>query len=110
MKIHVYYIYILTNKSNSVVYIGVTNDLVRRCHEHKMKLIKGFTEKYNVDKLVYYEVFDQIENAIKREKQIKGYSRTKKDMLIDVVNPEREELYHNGVITEIPHSVSLHSE
>jgi len=110
MKIHVYYIYILTNKSNSVVYIGVTNDLVRRCHEHKMKLIKGFTEKYNVDKLVYYEVFDQIDYAIKREKQIKGYSRTKKDMLIDVVNPEREELYHNGVITEIPHSVSLHSE
>lgn len=92
MKIHVYYIYILANKSNSVVYIGVTNDLVRRCHEHKMKLVKGFTEKYNVDKLVYYEVFDQIDFAIKREKQIKGYSRYKKDMLICNVNPEREEL------------------
>ena len=70
MKLQIYYIYILTNKTNSVVYIGVTNDLVRRCHEHKKKLIKGFTEKYNVDKLVYYEVYDQIEVAINREKQI----------------------------------------
>ena len=110
MKIHIYYTYILANKSNSVVYVGVTNDLVRRCHEHKKKLIKGFTEKCNVDKLVYYEVFDHIEFAIRREKQIKGYSRAKKDILIDGVNPEREELYHNGVIMEIPHSASLHSE
>jgi len=110
MKIHVYYIYILSNKSNSVVYVGVTNDLVRRCHEHKTKLIKGFTEKYNVDKLVYYEVFDQIDFAIKREKQIKGYSRIKKDMLIDKVNSEREELYRNGVIKEIPYSTACHSE
>jgi putative endonuclease len=110
MKIHVYYIYILTNKSNSVVYVGVTNDLVRRCHEHKKKLIKGFTEKYNVDKLVYYEVFDQIDFAIKREKQIKGYSRAKKDLLINKANPEREELYHNRVITEIPHFTAFHSE
>jgi len=110
MKIHIYYTYILANKSNSVVYVGVTNDLVRRCYEHKKKLIKGFTEKYNVDKLVYYEVFDHIEFAIRREKQIKGYSRAKKDILIDGVNPEREELYHNGVIMEIPHSASLHSE
>ena len=110
MKIHIYYIYILSNKNNSVVYVGVTNDLVRRCFEHKKKLIKGFTEKYNVDKLVYYEVFDHIDFAIRREKQLKGYSRAKKDMLIDAVNPEREELYHNGVIKEIPHSVSLHSE
>ena len=110
MKLHIYYIYILTNKSNSVVYVGVTNDLVRRCHEHKKKLIKGFTEKYNVDRLVYYEVFDHIDFAIKREKQIKGYSRAKKDLLIDNVNPEREELYHNGVIKEIPHSTAFHSE
>ena len=110
MKIHIYYIYILANKSNSVLYVGVTNDLVRRCHEHKKKLIKSFTEKYNVDKLVYYEVFDYIEQAINREKQIKGYSRIKKDMLINKVNPEREELYRNGVIKGIPHSASLHSE
>jgi putative endonuclease len=104
MKIYIYYIYILSNKNNNVLYVGVTNDLVRRCHEHKKKLVKGFTEKYNVDKLVYYEVFDFIELAIKREKQIKGYSREKKDMLIDNVNPERNELYNNGVIKEIPHS------
>ena len=110
MKIHIYYIYILTNKNNTVLYTGVTNDLVRRCHEHKNKLHKGFTEKYNVDKLVYYEVFDFIEMTIKREKQIKGYSRAKKDLLIDNVNPERNELYNNGVIQEIPHSASLHSE
>jgi putative endonuclease len=110
MKIRIYYIYILANKSNSVIYIGVTNDLVRRCHEHKIKLVKGFTEKYNVDKLVYYEVFDDINLAIAREKQVKGYSRAKKDLLIDKLNPKREELYHNGVIWEIPHSTTLHSE
>ena len=107
---HVYYIYILANKNNRVLYVGVTNDLVRRCHEHKKKLIKGFTEKYNVDKLIYYEVFDQIDFAIKREKQIKGYSRTKKDMLINKVNLERDELYHNGVILKIPHSAMLYPE
>ncbi len=110
MKIHNYYIYILANKSNSVLYTGVTNDLVRRCHEHKTKLIKGFTEKYNVDKLIYYEVFDYIDLAIKREKQIKGYSRKKKDMLVEKFNPCRNDLYNDGKITEIPHSASLHSE
>jgi putative endonuclease len=110
MKIYIYYIYILSNKNNNVLYVGVTNDLVRRCHEHKKKLVKGFTEKYNVDKLVYYEVFDFIELAIKREKQIKGYSREKKDMLIDNVNPERNELYNNGVIKEIPHSKKTSNE
>ena len=109
MKIYIYYIYILTNKNNTVLYTGVTNDLVRRCYEHKNKLVKGFTEKYNVDKLVYYEVFDYIDFAIKREKQIKGYSREKKDMLIDKVNINRNELYDNGKITEIPNSASLYS-
>ena len=104
MEIHIYYVYILANKSDSVLYIGVTNDLTRRCHEHKNKLLSGFTQKYNVDKLVYYEVFDYIEFAIKREKQLKGYSRAKKDLLIDKVNPQREELYNNGVIKKIPRS------
>ena len=99
MKLHIYYVYILSNKNNNVLYAGVTNDLVRRCHEHKLKLLKGFTKKYNVDKLVYYEMFDHIEIAIEREKQIKGYSRKKKDLLIDKVNSERNELYHDGVIT-----------
>jgi putative endonuclease len=108
MKLYIYYIYILANKNNTVLYTGVTNDLVRRIHEHKNKLIKGFTEKYNVDKLVYYEIFDFIELAINREKQIKGYSRSKKDLLIDQKNPERNELYNNGLINEIPHSTALH--
>ena len=85
-KIYVYSVYILSNYNNNVLYIGVTNDLVRRCHEHKNKLIKGFSEKYNVNKLVYYELFDFIDLAIKREKQIKAYSREKKDRLIDKLN------------------------
>ena len=110
MKLYIYYIYILTNKNNTVLYTGVTNDLARRIDEHKNKLIKGFTERYNVDKLVYYEVFDFIELAIKREKQIKGYSRSKKNLLIDQKNPDRNELYNNGFIKEIPHSAALHSE
>ena len=92
MKIHLYYVYILTNSSNNVLYVGVTNDLERRCYEHKQKLIKGFTQKYNVDKLVYFEKFDSIELAIFREKQIKGYSRSKKDKLINEFNLEWEEL------------------
>jgi putative endonuclease len=92
MKIHLYYVYLLTNSSNNVLYVGVTNDLERRCYEHKQKLIKGFTQKYNVDKLVYFEVFDSIELAIFREKQIKGYSRSKKDKLINEFNLEWKEL------------------
>ena len=92
MKIHLYYVYILTNSSNKVLYVGVTNDLERRCYEHKQKLIKGFTQKYNVDKLVYFEEFDSIELAIFREKQIKGYSRSKKDDLINEFNLGWKEL------------------
>ena len=98
MKIHCYYIYILTNKNNTVLYTGVTNDLVRRCYEHKKKLIPGFTEKYNIDKLIYFEIFDYVELAIKREKQIKGYSRTKKAALINKTNPEWIDLYGDGKI------------
>ena len=67
-----YYVYILTNKNNSVLYVGVTNDIVRRIWEHKSKLIEGFTKKYNVDKLVYYEKFDDPNSAIAREKQLKA--------------------------------------
>lgn len=73
-----FYVYILANKTNKVLYTGVTNDLERRCHEHKNKLLKGFTQKYNVDKLVYFESFNYIDKAILREKQIKGYSRKKR--------------------------------
>lgn len=98
MKIHLYYVYILTNKNNTVLYTGVTNDLARRCHEHKNKLVKGFTEKYNVDKLVYFELFDFIDLAINREKQIKGYSRKKKEDLIISINSNWTDLYNNGKI------------
>ena len=86
MKLHLYYVYILTNVNHTVLYTGVTNDLERRCFEHKQKKIKGFTQKYNVDKLIYYEKFDFVGLAIAREKQIKGYSRAKKLKLIDQFN------------------------
>jgi len=76
-----------------VLYVGITNDLIRRVYEHKNKLVDGFTEKYNVDKLVYYELFNDPINAITREKQLKGYSRKKKVELITSFNPEWEDLY-----------------
>jgi putative endonuclease len=101
MIIKLYYVYILTNAFNKVLYTGVTNDLERRCYENKQKLTKGFTQKYNVDKLVYFEKFDFIDLAIAREKQIKGYSRAKKIALINKFNKDLKELYYNEKI-EIP--------
>lgn len=83
----------MTNKINTVIYTGVTSDLKKRVYEHKEKIIEGFTKKYNVNKLVYYEVFGDIENAILREKQIKGGSRKKKIDLIKSMNPEFKDLY-----------------
>jgi putative endonuclease len=83
-----YFVYILTNKINSVLYTGMTNSLMRRVWEHKAKLIVGFTKKYKIDKLVYFESFDHPSNAIKREKQIKAGSRNKKLELINNLNPE----------------------
>jgi len=71
-----YYVYILTNKNNTVLYTGVTSNLKRRVNEHREKLIAGYTKKYNVSKLVYFEVFEDPENAILREKQIKGWIET----------------------------------
>jgi len=88
-----YYVYILTNKRNTVLYTGVTNDLQRRVNEHRKKLIAGFTKKYNVYKLVYYEETESIEAAILREKQIKGGSRQKKIDLIVGMNPQWRDLY-----------------
>ena len=88
MGVYLYYVYILTNAYNKVLYTDVTNDLERRRYEHKQKNIKGFTQKYNVDKLVYFEQFDFIDLAISREKQIKGYSRAKKIALINKRNKE----------------------
>jgi putative endonuclease len=92
MKIHQYYVYILTNRTNKVLYVGVTNDLQNRCYQHKHKLVKGFTQRYNIDKLVYFEQFDQIEQAIGREKQIKGLLRIKKIGLIEEFNSNWENL------------------
>jgi len=87
------YIYILTNISNRVLYTGVTNDIVKRVYEHRNKLIDGFTKKYNVYKLVYYEKFDDIVSAITREKQIKGWLRSKKISLIENFNSDWKDLY-----------------
>ena len=89
-----YFIYILTNKSNKVLYTGITSNLKKRIWEHKQKLVRGFTSKYNIDKLVYYEVFTDIKLAIQREKQIKAGSRIKKINLIETTNPEYRDLYN----------------
>jgi putative endonuclease len=89
-----FYVYILTNYTNKVLYIGVTNDLVRRIYEHKNKLVKGFTEKYNVNKLVYFEATESIVSAIEREKQLKAGSRQKKINLINKMNPKWEDLFN----------------
>ena len=87
-----YYVYIMTNKNNTVLYTGVTNDLLRRVSEHKNKLIKGFTAKYNLDKLIYFEHFNEVEKAIAREKQIKAGSRIKKIILIVKDNTDWNDL------------------
>ena len=88
-----YCIYIMTNKRNVILYTGITNDLKRRVYEHKEKLINGFTKKYNLAKLVYYEIFNDPENAILREKQIKAGSRERKINLINSINKEWQDLY-----------------
>ena len=89
-----YYIYIMTNRTNTVLYTGVTSDLKKRIWEHKEKIVKGFTEKYNINKLIYFEIFNDPENAILREKQIKAGSRNKKIELIKKNNPEWKDLYN----------------
>jgi len=82
----------MTNPRSTVLYTGITSNLIRRIYEHKNKLIEGFTKKYNVTKLVYYEIYDSIEVAIQREKQIKDGSRKKKFFLIDSLNSEWKDL------------------
>jgi putative endonuclease len=90
-----YYVYILTNKWNIVLYAGITDNLVGRTWQHKEKVVKSFTSKYNINKLVYYEVYQNPEEAIKREKQLKGGSRKKKIDLITKMNPEWKDLYED---------------
>jgi putative endonuclease len=86
-----YYVYIITNKSKTL-YTGVSNNLTRRVYEHKHKLVEGFTKKYNIGKLVYFEVFNNVDDAIRREKQIKGWLRKKKITLIESINPQWKDL------------------
>lgn len=86
------YVYILTNWNNKVLYTGVTNNLQRRVYEHKNKLIEGFTKKYNIFKLIYFEETNDIVSAIQREKQIKRFMRSKKNELISLKNPEWTEI------------------
>ena len=82
-----YYVYLLTNWNNKVMYVGITNNLERRIYEHKEKVLKGFTEKYNVNKLVYYEQTSDIVGALNREKEIKKWRREKKNRLVVNTNP-----------------------
>jgi putative endonuclease len=88
---HIYYVYIMASRSR-VLYVGVTNDLARRVHEHKQGLVPGFTSKYRVHRLVYFEKFADISEAIAREKTIKGWKRARKVSLVEVRNPTWEDL------------------
>ncbi len=92
MKQKEYCIYIMTNRVNTVLYTGVTNNLLRRVHEHKTNTVKGFTSRYKLHKLVFFEVTNDVNAAIRREKQIKGGSRQKKIEIINAMNPEWRDL------------------
>ena len=87
------YVYLMTNPGESVLYTGVTNDLMRRVYQHREKRLEGFTKRYNVTKLVYFEAFEDPESAIAREKQIKKWSRARKDALVESVNPGWRDLW-----------------
>lgn len=87
-----YYVYITANKNRTALYTGVTNDLVKRIAQHKLKLVQGFTKRYNADRLVYYEVFEDVVSAITREKQIKAGSRQKKIDLVRNMNKKWDDL------------------
>lgn len=86
-------VYLITNKHNTVFYVGVTNNLLRRIWEHREKLVDGFSKQYNLDRLVYYEFFDHMNEAIQREKQIKGGSRKNKLTMIKTFNPNWDDLF-----------------
>src|SRR5574344_66311 len=90
-----YFIYMITNEYNTTLYIGVTNNLVRRIYEHKNKLVKGFSQKYNLSKLIYFKNTEDIKSAILREKQLKKYSRAKKEQLIYTFNKNKRDLYND---------------
>jgi putative endonuclease len=94
-------VYFMTNKHNTVLYIGVTSNLIKRVYQHKTKAYKGFTSKYNCDKLVYFEVFLDINEAIEREKQIKKGNRQRKNNLVNVENPDWKDLSEGWVFDVI---------
>ena len=87
-----YYVYLLTNWNDKVIYIGVTSNLKKRIYEHKNKLVKGFTEKYNLNKLIYFEESQDVISAITREKEIKKWRREKKNALVNRINPNWKDL------------------
>ncbi len=95
MSLKQYFVYIFSNFRRTVLYIGITNDLVKRIYEHKNNLAKGFSQRYYLHNLLYYEIFDNPTSAIEREKQIKGWIRKKKDELIVKFNPELKDLYED---------------
>ena len=88
-----YYVYIITNKSDKVIYVGVTNNLERRIHEHRSGLVDGFTKRYNVHKLVYFEETNDVNAALAREKQLKGWMHQKKNDLVVTMNPTWKDLF-----------------
>jgi len=89
----IYYVYILTTRNNKLLYIWITNNLIRRIYEHKEKLVEWFTSKYNINKLVYYEETNDVNSAINREKELKWWLRIRKDELINKMNPDWLDLY-----------------
>ncbi len=99
-----YYVYVLANQRNGTLYVGVTSKLIKRIWEHKNKAVEGFTQKYNVDNLVYFEQYNDPENAIKREKRLKKYNRQWKVELIEKENPEWRDLY-TDLVSGLPDQV-----
>jgi putative endonuclease len=88
-----YYVYIMTNETNTVTYTGMTNDLLNRVTQHKNKIVKGFTSKYNINKLVYFETGEDVYGTLTREKQIKSWPRIRKTALVNSTNPEWRDIY-----------------
>jgi putative endonuclease len=108
---HKYFVYLLTNWNNKVMYVGMTNDLVRRVYEHKTKAVDGFTEKYNVNRLVYFEETSDVYAAITREKEIKKWRREKKNALVIQANPEWRDLSEDlGLSSHSAPLPSCHSD
>jgi putative endonuclease len=89
-----YYVYILASRKDGAIYIGVTNDIVRRIYQHQIKAVRSFTSKYNITRLVWFEIYDPI-SAISREKELKKWKRTWKNQLIEAQNPQWDDLYES---------------